>query len=348
MLKNILFLSLILLISACATTKVSVLDNTAVGHRNIHVVFINDELDDELDVATYLIETFQKHGVSAGRKDSEPKSEKMGTGSGFVAADGYWLTNQHVVGDKKNVTISALGVDRQATVVATDKHLDLALLRGSTTGLRPIAIGTSKVGEEIFAIGYPVPDILGSKVRITSGLVSSLYGMDDDSTNIQISAPIQPGNSGGPVVNKDWQLVGVAVSSASHRYMIARTGAIPQGLNFAVSPNHVKGFLLQNGVQPQAPFASSMDEAIASSGLIWQDKQTPSNSKRVYYARFRYSIYFDVVEHIRRLNIQLVDAETGKVIATSKTESPGIGVEIPAEQAAEDILAKLGLIPGKM
>ncbi len=343
--KNCLFLFVLSLLVSCAKTDVSVMDSSAVGHSNIHVVFVNDSLDDHLDVGTYFIEAFQDYGVSASREAPEQEAPSEGTGSGFVVADGYWMTNHHVIDGAKKITISVAGSVHPATVVDSDKHLDLALLKASTVGLRPFEISEAKLGQDIFAIGYPMPDILSSKARITSGLVSSLEGLEGDGNNIQISAPIQPGNSGGPVVSKDWDVVGVAVSTASTLKMATRSGTIPQGLNFAVSPNHVKGFLVQNGIQAQGPYVSSMEEAIASSGLIWSGQTETKSRKRTYLAKYSYTVLWDNLHyHIRLLTVRIVDAQTGKTIVTSRTKSPNLGVEIPVEQAAKDILKKLGLV----
>ncbi len=333
------------MLSACAKTEVSVMDSSAVGHSNIHVVFVNDELDDHFDVGTYFVEAFQEYGVSAGREMPKESAPTEGSGSGFVVADGYWVTNHHVIDKAKKVTVSVVGAVHPATVVASDSHLDLALLRASTAGLKPFEISEAKVGQEIFAIGYPMPDVLSSKARITSGIVSSLEGLRGSATDIQISAPIQPGNSGGPVASKDWKLVGVAVSTASTLKMATRSGTIPQGLNFAVSPNHLKGFLLQNGVTAQGPYVSTMNEAIDSSGLIWAGQGETKSRKRTYLARYNAAYTWDGIDyHIRFLRVKIVDAETGKTIVTSKTESRQIGIEYPVEQASKDILKKLGIL----
>ncbi len=346
MLKKLLLMCSLLMLISCAKTEVSIMDNTAVGHRNIHVVFTDDDFDDPLGVGEYLVEGFLEHGVSASKHDNDNANKQKGSGSGFVVANGYWITNHHVVDELNSLKVSVTGAEYPVELVASDKTLDLALLRGSTGGLKPFQISEAKVGQEVFAIGYPLPDILGSKARITSGLVSSMQGLQGDSDNIQISAPIQPGNSGGPVVSKDWKVVGVAVSTASTVNLASRTGTIPQGLNFAVSPNHLKGFLMQNGVNPEGPYVSSMDEAIASSALVWSGKVT--NQKRTYYAQYKYVYYWDLGDHIQKLQIKLIDAFTGKVVLTSKTESRGLGVKIPAKQAAEDVLTRLGLVVGKV
>lgn len=344
MLKRLFLLCMVVLLAGCgAKTKVAVIDESAIGHENIHIVFVGDEVDDPLDVGEELVAAFEKYGISAEVQNDKKASDQFSSGSGLVVAEGYWLTNNHVIKDLDTITVSVAGASYPAEVVATDPFLDLALLKGPTGDLKPFAMGEAELGKDIFVIGYPMPDMLGSRARVTSGVISSLYGLEDDSKNIQISAPIQPGNSGGPVISENWDIVGIAVSTASTVKNANRAGVLPQGLNFAVSPNHIKGFLLQNGVQTKGDVVDSLSDAVASTGLIWNG--SIAKMKKNYRARYGYSYYWDLCHHIKMLVIAMENMSDQELVVKSRTESMGLGVEIPVENAAEEILQKLKLIP---
>jgi uncharacterized protein len=171
------------------------------------------------------------------------------TGSGFfVSAAGHIVTNAHVVEGCSQVKSPQVAGLRQ---VAIDKESDLALfasaaqpaqyahLRGGR-GPRP--------GEAVVAIGYPLHGILGSDPKVTTGTISSLSGLNNDRRNLQISAPIQPGNSGGPLLGENGALVGVVVASLDAIKAMRIIGNLPQNVNFAVSVGTLQSFLTGNGV----------------------------------------------------------------------------------------------------
>lgn len=157
-----------------------------------------------------------------GNQDSEPTSW---SGSGFALKDGYVVTNFHVVDGAKSIRIKGIkgNLDKsyEATIIGTDKANDLALLKISDTGFTgfgaiPYSIlsSTVDVGEDIFVLGYPLTATMGDEIKLTTGIISSKTGYQGDVSLYQISAPIQPGNSGGPLFNKKGNVVGIV--SAKH------------------------------------------------------------------------------------------------------------------------------------
>ena len=90
------------------------------------------------------------------------------------------------------------------------------------------------LGDTVFTVGYPTPDLLGTDPKYTNGTVSALSGLRGDASFLQISVPIQPGNSGCPLVNEDWDVIGVVVATASAPAFIRVTDSIPQNINWAV------------------------------------------------------------------------------------------------------------------
>ncbi len=179
--------------------------------------------------------------------------ELEGTGSGFVITkDGLVLTNHHVIRDCVQVHIAP----SKALVftVFSDEQNDLALLQGSGgrsdsavfrdgRGIRP--------GDEVIVMGYPLRGILASEPNVTSGVISALAGPGNRAAIMQITAPIQPGNSGGPVLDGSGHVVGVVVGKLNALRIAIATGDIPQNVNFAVSGSTAQAFLDSHGIRYQ-------------------------------------------------------------------------------------------------
>ena len=105
---------------------------------------------------------------------------------------------------------------------------------GTASFLRLSPQRVPSLGDIVFTVGYPTPDLLGTDPKYTNGTVSALSGLRSDASFLQISVPIQPGNSGGPLVNEDGEVVGVVVSTADAPAFIRATDSIPQNINWAV------------------------------------------------------------------------------------------------------------------
>ena len=148
------------------------------------------------------------------------------TGTGFALKGNYVITNHHVVDGASSLKVRGIKGDftkmYNAVVVATDAAHDMAIIRiedSKFTGFGeiPYAIksGLSEVGEEIFVLGYPMMSTMGEEVKLTTGVISSRSGFMGDISAYQVSAPIQPGNSGGPMFDSNGDVVGIV--NAKHR-----------------------------------------------------------------------------------------------------------------------------------
>jgi len=128
---------------------------------------------------------------------------------------------------------------------------DLALLHlgGSSPYYLKIRGGERlRAGDDIVSVGYPLRGILADEANITSGVVSALAGLGNDSRYIQITSPVQPGNSGGPLLDRSGLLVGVVIAKLDALRMVKISGDIPQNVNFAIRGSIVQAFLEANDV----------------------------------------------------------------------------------------------------
>ncbi len=168
-------------------------------------------------------------------------------GTGFVVADGWLLTNAHVVRGCRKVEV---GEKLAASEVRIDADNDLALVHVADGLGQPLAISAAKprLGEDILALGFPLRSILADSLNVTRGNVSSLLGLMNDPRYLQISAPVQPGNSGGPLVDLAGRVVGVVTAKLDAVAVADATGDIPQSINFAIRPDAVTAFLHKNDI----------------------------------------------------------------------------------------------------
>jgi len=178
-----------------------------------------------------------------------PASHVIKTGTGFfVSETGHVVTNEHVVQGCDAVRATPGGALQK---VAADRASDLALYAAAA---KPDAFARlrggrgARAGETVIAVGFPLPSILGSDPIVTAGIISSLSGVRSDRRRIQITTPLQPGNSGGPLLGEDGAVVGVIVSQLDALKVVRDYGEIPQNVNFAISLDTLKSFLNGNGV----------------------------------------------------------------------------------------------------
>lgn len=176
----------------------------------------------------------------------QPKKNERGvvTGSGFVVAPGRIVTNQHVVSSCEKLAVRQDSQTTRANVISAIEKMDLALLGTTTPVGSAVALRASAaLGEEVTVAGYPLSGILSDDLIVTSGQVNSLAGLRNDPTILQISAPVQPGNSGGPLVDRSGSVVGVVVSKLNAERVAKVTGDIAQNVNFAIKPEVLRLFL---------------------------------------------------------------------------------------------------------
>ncbi|MDA9771502.1 trypsin-like peptidase domain-containing protein [Emcibacteraceae bacterium] len=174
------------------------------------------------------------------------------SGSGFaVSSDGYVITNNHVIDQCQQVNIHYQGNEIPATVVTYDKQNDLALLKADFNPETVFSLASNSPGllQDIYVAGYPFGLGISSQIKVTRGIISSLTGINNNFSEVQIDAAIQGGNSGGPIVDEMGNVVGVAVAKLSAKYMLENYGSIPENTNFGVKINLVKNILESNNIK---------------------------------------------------------------------------------------------------
>ena len=182
-------------------------------------------------------------------KPSQPRIASSGTGF-LVSHTGQIVTNQHVVDHCDELVAKGYG---KASVIRSDAVNDLAVITlDEAPEVSPVSIQRTPpaLGEEIAVLGFPIADLLGHSLSITRGNIASLSGLGGDSRHLLITAPIQPGSSGGPVIDAGGSVVGVVVAKVSDTEMLARHGFVPQNVNFAIKSAVLLSFLEAAGITP--------------------------------------------------------------------------------------------------
>ncbi|HYZ62778.1 MAG TPA: serine protease [Acetobacteraceae bacterium] len=184
-----------------------------------------------------------------------PGERAASSGTGFVVGDGKVLTNRHVIADCSRVVArNSVGARLPARVQAADPERDLALLSVPASIGPPLTfrdVPPVRRGENVITYGFPLSGLLSSGPSLTTGNISALAGIRDNQGNFQISAAVQPGNSGGPLFDSRGNVIGVVVSKLNAARVAQLTGGdIPQNVNFAVKGTEALAFLRQNGIQP--------------------------------------------------------------------------------------------------
>jgi tetratricopeptide (TPR) repeat protein len=191
--------------------------------------------------------------VAAGR------AAEISSGSGVVInAKGEVLTNAHVVENCQSITVRlAPGNSEVGVLVASDEKNDLALVRLKDNRNPPSSVAVFREGapvrpgDTIVALGYPLSGLLSSDANVSVGNVSALAGLRDDSRYLQISAPVQPGNNGGPLLDASGHLVGIVTAKLDAMRLARFTGDIPQNVNFALKAELARTFLDSKGIAYQ-------------------------------------------------------------------------------------------------
>jgi S1-C subfamily serine protease len=182
----------------------------------------------------------------AGSNDSVAPNIPTASGTGFfISPDGFLISNNHVVegaGQVRLVTSTGL---ISAKVVKVDAANDLALLKAEGR-FTPLPLSPSrgvKLGGTVATVGFPNIGLQGFAPKLAKGEIASLSGAGDDARYFQISVPVQPGNSGGALVDERGNVVGVVSAKLNASTALAMSGTLPENVNYAVKSSYLLSFL---------------------------------------------------------------------------------------------------------
>lgn len=193
-------------------------------------------------------------------------------GSGFFIAPNIVVTSNHVVSGAKRIEIAYNNeVGLMAVVIGRDEVSDLAILKvsGLEDVVRPLVLANSsgvREGDRVYAVGFPLPMVMGPRAKVSEGIISSNSGMQGDLKMFQISTPVQPGNSGGPLLNDRAEVVGVVAAGLNATFMM-KQGIVPQNVNYAVKINNLRN-LINNNMLDDSLAAPKYDYSLSAADVM--------------------------------------------------------------------------------
>lgn len=179
-------------------------------------------------------------------RQGQAEMRPSGSGTGFaITEDGFIITNEHVVRGAAQFRVLTREGLVAASVVKVDRVNDLALLKvsGRTFPLPVMASRAVRLGSTVATVGFPNVGLQGFAPKLAKGEIAALSGAQDDPRHFQISVPIQPGNSGGALVDERGNVVGVVASKLAAQATLATSGVLPENVNYAVRSTLLLSFL---------------------------------------------------------------------------------------------------------
>lgn len=218
--------------------------------------------------ALRFIETAKDIGLGCGVevKKANPRKLRVASGTGFLVSNiGHLVTNNHVIDGCSEVKVHMSGETTVSKILASDPKNDLALLKMDASNPNFLSFSDQNpyLLQDIIAAGYPFGDKISKSIKVTRGVVSALTGIADNFSQIQIDAALQPGNSGGPLIDEFGNVIGVAVSKLDADYVLEKFGTLPENTNFGIKASIVKELLTANGVK----FSTGGEAKISNSDL---------------------------------------------------------------------------------
>jgi S1-C subfamily serine protease len=213
--------------------------------------------DNQLDEFAPQVLVEEDEGRAAAQAGTQPG---IAFGTAFATnSPNTYVTARHVIeGADKIMLHCGPGQDAPASVLAVDSSNDLAVLRSDLKAPAFLELApndSAAPGDRVFTMGFPTPDLLGIQPKYTDGAISSLTGLGDTRSLMQITVPIQPGNSGGPLVDAKGRVVGVIDSTAAVESFYHMTGVMPQNVNFAVGSYYLYPLVKDIPHTPTTAFA---------------------------------------------------------------------------------------------
>lgn len=235
-----------------------------------------EQITEAQSMAKEFVDRKDKEAGIASVDKSNGFITSFGTGF-FISIDGLFVTAAHVVKDADSIQVYWQSKDYPAKRVFVDETLDVAVLKvdgiQSPQVLSLSSSSTVKTGDDVFTLGFPQVQLQGVEAKYTNGTISSLSGMGNDPKYFQISAPVQPGNSGGPLLDRQGRVVGLINSRLDDINTLLETGAIPQNVNYALKSSFILPLLeslpdIQLEKPTESDKAAAIEKAKNAVGLV--------------------------------------------------------------------------------
>jgi TPR repeat protein/formylglycine-generating enzyme required for sulfatase activity len=253
-------------------------DKDSIKNRNIVAKKLtSQQLSEAQDLAAkkqYQIDNIAESQKPSAKSDT---GEIIGTGTGFfITRDGYLLTCHHVVQDAARIEIYVGDKMYPASLVRSDSNNDLAILKinGTFQAMAFSPHRSAKMGQDVFTVGFPNPGLQGVSAKYTKGSVSSLTGFQDDLRLYQVSVPIQPGNSGGALLDENGNILGVVIAMLNAKKTFEISGSLPQNVNYAIKGLYAQAMidtlseLNSKLIPPSQSKTHAIDNAQKSTAMI--------------------------------------------------------------------------------
>jgi uncharacterized repeat protein (TIGR02543 family) len=255
--------------------------NTKEMVSHLESILSKPQIDEARQMAKSFLSGNQSDISESRPEDESAKNNKGRSGTGFfITTNGFIITNRHVVENATKIEVITKNGNKTAQVVKSDISHDLALLKidGDYDALAILSSKNVKMGHSAFTIGFPNINLQGFSPKYTKGNIAALSGVEDDSSCFQISVPIQPGNSGGALINDQGNVIGVICSKLSAEIALDSSGSLPENVNYAIKSSFLLAFLesvdkLKNLLicpeSTQIPESEILDKATSSTVLIF-------------------------------------------------------------------------------
>ena len=335
-------------LTGCTSARVSISHEEKLS--GYHTVYLVQTPNSELIVQTNIANRLRKSGFDV--VDIKAGNGPTGSqGSGFVVTeDGSILTCAHVVGLQTNATVWIQGRRYPGKVVAADTKLDAAVIKVDSKDhkFRPLPIlwkPEYHMGDAVYTMGFPLAEMLGNTPRLSKGLISSPVGLKDDPRQVQISAEVQAGNSGGPLLNEHGEAIGMVDATLNTLAVLFQTGgSMPQNVNFAIKSATLQEFLGEHAptvplIPPNAGtngLDGAKDSVVLVRAGIVEDKDLNAPALVCNYIG-----YYDPLLRIRVINLVFSDSQTGQRMVMARADSQKYRARDAVENMLDEIFAQI-------
>jgi S1-C subfamily serine protease len=349
--KAIIILLAVILFFSCVSTST----NVNLSPDKSYKFYISATENDPLNIYPVIQTEIEKRSYEVYRvlpnSSTGSNNESLeSSGSGFFISKDIIITCAHIITNTKDLIVNIDGKGYQVQILQSNVSTDLAVLRiigyESPYFFNVSSFNNEELGNKIYALGYPLSNILGADIRITDGIISAKSGIEANPTYFQISASIQPGNSGGPIINEKFSVIGITSSKLSEVATLQATGTLSQNVNFGVKSDYL--ILMANAYLNQSNVIRSISDALKATVYIIanqsnnQNNQNNNPSENIIVS-ITYTYYWDVVHWvITNLRIDFIDPKNGLVVGTGTHSGDTLsGAETTARKIINQMLDKI-------